>query len=495
MFEAESKQIIGAVLVERYRIQSKLGSGGMSTVYLAVDLTLDRPVAVKLLHREISGTDHQLERFRKEAKSAARLSNPNLVPVIDAGEQNGRPFIVFEYVEGQTLKEMIISNGPLPVDQAVAYAIEIARGLQTAHENRLVHRDVKPQNVLIDREGRARVTDFGIARSLEEEGVTDTGEVVGTTDYVSPEQASGEPADERSDIYALGIVLYELLTGEVPFQAESQVAVAMKHVSEQIPDVAAVRPGVPATVAAVVDKATEKDPDYRYRSIAEMIADLEISLDESAAREPAQRRSDQATTVLKTVPAARKPLTSSKRSSRLGVAMGLVGVALVIGALVWGGGLLGGSGGSNLPITAISDYDPEGDGTEHSSELGRIVDGDPSGSAWSSETYSSETFGNKSGTGFYVETKGPQQVQTVKLRLSEDGASVEIYSAPGAISPPPTLSGWELVGEAPGVGTKAEIGLDASQASAYYLVWFTKLPASDGGDGYRVEVSDLSLAG
>lgn len=493
MFEPESKQIIGAVLVERYRIQSKLGSGGMSTVYLAVDLTLDRPVAVKLLHREISGTDHQLERFRKEAKSAARLSNPNLVPVIDAGEQNGRPFIVFEYVEGQTLKEVIISSGPLPVDQAVAYAIEIARGLQTAHENRLVHRDIKPQNVLIDREGRARVTDFGIARSLEDEGVTDTGEVVGTTDYVSPEQASGEPADERSDIYALGIVLYELLTGEVPFQAESQVAVAMKHVSQQIPDVAAVRPGVPTTVAAVVDKATEKDPEYRYATIAEMIADLEISLDESAAREPIQRRSDQATTVLKTVPPARKPLTSSKRASRFGVAMGMIGIALIIGALVWGGGQLSGSGGSKLPIAAISDYDPEGDGTEHSTELGRIVDGDPSGSAWSSETYSVETFGNKSGVGFYVETKGPQSVKLLRLRLSEAGASVVIYAAPGAISPPATLDGWQSVGQAADLGTTAEIELDSSQESAYYLVWFTRLPVSDGGAGYRVEVSDLTL--
>jgi serine/threonine-protein kinase len=499
MLEPESKQIIGAVLVDRYRIQSKLGSGGMSTVYLAVDLTLDRPVAIKLLHREISGTDHQLARFRKEAKSAARLSNPNLVPVIDAGEQNGRPFIVFEYVEGQTLKEVILARGPLPVDQAVAYSIEIARGLQAAHENLLVHRDVKPQNVLIDREGRARVTDFGIARSLEDDGVTDTGEVVGTTDYVSPEQASGDLADERSDIYALGIVLYELLTGEVPFQAESQIAVAMKHVSERIPDVAVERPGVPATVAAVVDRATEKDPDSRYESIAEMIADLEISLDESTARAPALRRSDQATTVLKTVPPARRPLTSSGRSSRSGwkVAIGLLGVLIIIGALVWGGGQLGGWGGSSLPVVAIGDFDPEGDGVEHSTEVERIVDGDPSGSAWSSETYSVESFGNKSGMGFWVETEGPQSVDQVDLRLSEPGASVTVYSASGAGTggPPDSLGDWTPVGEADDLGTKGAITLDSTEPSSYYLIWFTRLPASDEGDGYRVEVSDLNLIG
>lgn len=495
MLEPESKQIIGAVLVDRYRIQSKLGSGGMSTVYLAVDLTLDRPVAVKLLHREISSTDHQLERFRKEAKAAARLSNPNLVPVIDAGEQNGRPFIVFEYVEGQTLKEMIVATGPLPVDQAVAYTIEIARGLQTAHESRLVHRDVKPQNILVDREGRARVTDFGIARSLEEDGLTDTGEVVGTTDYVSPEQASGEPADERSDIYALGIVLYELLTGEVPFRAESQVAVAMKHVSEEIPDVARERPGVPTTVAAVVDRATAKQRDDRYPSIGEMIADLEISLDETAARAPAQRRSDQATTVLKTVPPARRPLTSSKSRSGFRLALGICGVLILIAAMVWGGSKLGGTGGSSLPIASVSDYDPEGDGTEHSSEVGRLVDGDPSGSAWSSETYSVETFGNKGGVGFYLETDGPVRAGDLELRLSEAGASAVIYSAPGAISPPANLSGWQEIGEGTDLGTKAEIGLDSARASAYFLIWFTRLPPSDGGDGYRVEVSNAALKG
>ena len=495
MLEPESKQIIGAVLADRYRIQSKLGTGGMSTVYLANDLTLDRPVAVKLLHREISETGHQLERFRQEAKSAARLSNPHLVPVIDAGEQSGRPFIVFEYVEGQTLKQLIESEGPLPVDQAVAYAIEIARGLQTAHDHRLIHRDVKPQNVLIDREGRARITDFGIARSLEDDGVTDTGEVVGTTDYVSPEQASGESADERSDIYALGIVLYEMLTGEVPFQAESQVAVAMKHVSEQIPDVALERPGVPATVAAVVDQATAKRPSDRYASIANMIADLELSLDESAAREPVQRRSDQATIVLETVPPARRPLTSARRGSRLGVGMGLVGIALIIGALIWGGGQLGNSSGTKLPVASISDFDPEGDAGEHGSELGRIIDGDPSGSAWSSETYVSDTFGTKSGVGFYLETEGPQTVTDMKLRLSEPGASMEIFSAPDAMTPPASLDGWTRIGGVSDAGTTEDLPLEDSGQSAYYLVWFTKLPASDGGDGYRVEVSDLKLEG
>ena len=209
--------MIGTVLSGRYRLESKLGSGGMSTVYLAEDETLDRPVAVKVLHREISDEPDQLERFRLEARSAAKLSHPNLVTVIDAGEDGGTPYIVFEYVDGETLKQLIQSEGPLAVDEAVAYAIEIGRGLQAAHTRRLVHRDIKPQNVLIDSSGRAKVTDFGIARSLEQSGMTATGRVLGTTDYVSPEQAMGDEVDERSDVYSLGIVLYEMLTGEVPF--------------------------------------------------------------------------------------------------------------------------------------------------------------------------------------------------------------------------------------------------------------------------------------
>ena len=205
MDEAEAlERLSSTVLSGRYRLESKLGSGGMSTVYLALDEVLDRPVAVKLLHREISEEADQLERFRREARAAARLSHPNLVGVIDAGEDDGRPYIVFEYIEGRTLKRRIQEEGSLPVDEAVAYAIEIGRGLTAAHARKLVHRDVKPQNVLIDPDGRAKVTDFGIARSLEQKGMTATGRVLGTTDYVSPEQAMGEDVDERSDVYSLG---------------------------------------------------------------------------------------------------------------------------------------------------------------------------------------------------------------------------------------------------------------------------------------------------
>ena len=209
---------VGTLLSGRYRLDARVGHGGMSTVYRAFDTVLERQVAIKLMHREMSSDSDQLERFRREARAVAQLNNPYIVGVIDAGEDAQTPYIVFEYVEGETLKDRIRRLGRLPVPEAVAYAIEIARALGAAHERLIVHRDVKPQNILIAAEGGAKITDFGIARSLTEEGLTVAGRVLGTTDYVSPEQALGQPVTGQSDIYSLGIVLYEMLTGEVPFR-------------------------------------------------------------------------------------------------------------------------------------------------------------------------------------------------------------------------------------------------------------------------------------
>src|SRR6201985_438448 len=214
-----SSSMIGTVLSGRYRLEGKLGSGGMFTVYLAKDETLDRQVAVKVMHREMSEEPDQLERFRQEARAVAKISHPNVVAVIDAGEAGGHPYIVFEYVEGETLKQRINRIGALDAQESLAYAIEIARGLTVAHARKMVHRDIKPQNVLIDAEGRAKLTDFGISRQLEQDGMTATGRVLGTTDYVAPEQAMGRGTDQRSDIYALGVVLFEMFTGQVPFAA------------------------------------------------------------------------------------------------------------------------------------------------------------------------------------------------------------------------------------------------------------------------------------
>src|SRR5690349_9123738 len=276
--------LLGTSLNGRYRLEARIGSGGMSTVYRALDVTLERRVAVKLMNREVATDSDQLERFRREARAVAQLSHPHIVGVIDAGEDDGRPYIVLEYVEGETLKDRIRRQGRLPIAEAVAYAIEIAHALGAAHARHIVHRDVKPQNVLIDEEGSAKVTDFGIARTLEEDGLTADGRVLGTTDYVSPEQALGQPVTGQSDLYSLGIVLYEMLTGDVPFKGENQVAVAMKHVREELPDIQQRRPQVSSALAAVIDRATAKELPKRYIDDAEFISDLEEVLAIETAR-------------------------------------------------------------------------------------------------------------------------------------------------------------------------------------------------------------------
>src|ERR1700761_3850852 len=293
--------LLGTTLSGRYRLEAKIGAGGMSTVYRALDETLQRQVAIKLLNREVASDSDQLERFRREARAVAQLSHPHIVGVIDAGEDENRPYIVFEYVEGETLKDRIRRLGRLPVDEALAYAIEIARALGCAHSHDIVHRDVKPQNVLIDPEGSAKVTDFGIARSLKDDGLTADGRVLGTTDYVSPEQALGHDVNGQSDIYSLGVVLYEMLTGDVPFHGENQISVAMKHVREELPDMQRVRPEVSASLAAVLDRMTDKNLADRYADVPSLVADLEEALAIEAARSGTS--TGEATAVIRTLPA------------------------------------------------------------------------------------------------------------------------------------------------------------------------------------------------
>src|SRR4051794_1322964 len=370
-----SARMIGTKLSGRYRLEAKLGSGGMSTVYLARDETLDRAVAVKVMHREMSEQADQLERFRQEARAVAKLSHPNVVAVIDAGEDHGYPYIVFEYVEGETLKQRIARVGALDIQEAIAYAIEIARGLTIAHARNMVHRDIKPQNILIDDEGRAKLTDFGISRQLEQDGMTATGRVLGTTDYVAPEQAMGKAVDPRSDIYSLGVVLYEMLVGQVPFKADSQVGVAMKHVNEELPDVQSRRPEVSAAVALVVERATTKDPARRYQEVGEMIDDLSTALEVEAAR--AGTTSGEATSVLDAVPPPKRNLSVPGRRSWLAVVVVLLIAAAVLAAVQLISDGLGGGGvdrgkGTTVAIASATDYDPQGDGVEVGSKVGYV---------------------------------------------------------------------------------------------------------------------------
>ncbi|MBA2461152.1 MAG: serine/threonine protein kinase, partial [Actinobacteria bacterium] len=213
-------------IAERYELQAVVGTGGMASVYRAYDTLLERNVALKILHEHYSEDDEYIERFRREARAAAQLSHPGIVTVIDRGEEGGRQFIVFEYVDGETLKELVERTGPMPVRHVIELGLEIGRAIAFAHEQGLVHRDVKPQNVLLGTEGRAKVTDFGIARSLEAVGRTETGTILGTSHYIAPEQARGERVDAQTDVYSFGVVLYELLVGDVPFPGDNFLTVA-----------------------------------------------------------------------------------------------------------------------------------------------------------------------------------------------------------------------------------------------------------------------------
>lgn len=261
-----------------FRLGERLGSGGMATVYRGFDPEHRRTVAIKLMHPHMRSDPAYVERFRREARAMARIASPHVVKVIDAGDQHGIPYIALEYVEGETLKDLIRRGGRLPVSEALGYAIDIGRALSCAHAQGLVHRDVKAQNVLIDREGCAKLTDFGVARMLDAEPLTDAGEVLGSVLYVSPEQAMGRPATPRSDIYSLGICLYELLIGSPPFRAETSVAIALKHVREPLPAVATRRPDIPAAVETAIERSTAKRPRDRYPTAQEMVRDLQLAL-------------------------------------------------------------------------------------------------------------------------------------------------------------------------------------------------------------------------
>jgi serine/threonine protein kinase len=483
--------LLGTTLNGRYRLEERIAAGGMSTVYRALDETLERQVAVKLMHREVVGDSDQLERFRREARAVAQLSHPNLVGVIDAGEDDGRPYIVLEYVAGETLKQRIRGHGQLPIPEAVAYAIEIARGLGAAHANHIVHRDVKPQNVLIDEEGAAKLTDFGIARTLEEEGLTADGRVLGTTDYVSPEQALGQHVTGQSDLYSLGVVLYEMLTGEVPFHGDNQVAVAMKHVREELPDVRGRRPEVSAALAAVVETATAKRASDRYVDDAEMIAELEDVLAIETAR--AGGVSGEVTAVLNTLPlSTRRRVPFSIMHRGVAILLALLLVIAVVAVAVWLGtrthhGTVHHASPpphqttSVIKLSDAASYNPDSLGSDHAqndSEAPNVINGADGG--WSTQRYYNDAL-SKPGVGVFVRTAGgPAAATRLALTTDTPGFAVSVYGS----SRQPDVdnfndTGWVKLGSASAVESSQNIRLSSDGTGyRFYLVWITQLPPS-----------------
>ncbi len=513
---------LGTLIGGRYRLDARIGRGGMSSVYRAFDTVLERPVAVKLMHREIAADSDQLERFRREARSVAQLNHPHVVTVIDAGEEpsqgpggeepvDGTPYIVLEYVEGETLKDVVRREGPLEIPQALAYAIEIARALGAAHERQIVHRDVKPHNVLISSEGGAKITDFGIARTLTEEGLTLAGRVLGTTDYVSPEQALGQPVTGQSDLYSLGVVLFEMLTGDVPFHGDSPVAVAMKHVREDVPDVQTLRPEVSAATAAVLDRALAKDVTRRYPDAASMVAALEDVLAVEAAR--SGQATGEVTTVLRTLPgrARRRLPWRMRHPGRWAASLALVAMIVAIALVVAAGRTHRGTGvppdlgarAGLVPVqlsqTAAHDYNPFGTGPENRDQVDNVVDNDLN-TTWSTEQYYDGTLKKTGGVGLglYLDAAPDVLAKAIEIHTPTPGFAVQVYVSRRIdlelpFGDPKTLAerGWHgPVGASRSVHDGERIQLDlAGRPYRYFLLWMTTLPPNK----QSATIADLTL--
>jgi eukaryotic-like serine/threonine-protein kinase len=463
----------GDVIAGRYELVELIGRGGMSSVWRSHDRLLDRTVAIKVLHEQYTTDEEYVERFRREARSVAQLSHPNIVTVIDRGEEGGRQYIVFEYVEGENLKQLIRRSGPLPVRDAVLLGLQMARALGFAHDRGLIHRDVKPQNVLLNENEQAKMTDFGIARSVDVDGVTITGTVLGTSEYIAPEQARGQRVDALTDVYSLGVVLYELLTGDVPFQGENFVAIALRHVNEPVPSVLDRRPDVPPRLAMAIERAMAKRPEDRFASMDELVAELEACL---AELDPA---SEQATMIAPgPVARSRGGERAVRRPRRRGGIVwplaALIAILAVAGLAALGAMALrddgnGGSGATNTTIrlSGIGAYDPEGGDGEHDDDAFKATDGDPA-TYWTTEEYND--FANtKSGVGLVLDAGKVVEPSTMTVTTDTSGYTAEIRAGDSREGPFD-----RVVGDSRTVGERTTFTLHDSTAR-YFVLWITAL--------------------
>ena len=464
--------MVGETIADRYEVEELVGHGGMSSVYKAKDSLLERHVALKILHEQYSTDEDFVERFKREARSVAQLQHPNIVTVIDRGEEDGRQFIVFEYIDGENLKEHVVRKGRLEVRDALEIALEVARGLAFAHEQGLIHRDVKPQNVLLNGDGRAKVTDFGIARTVEVDGMTQTGTVLGTSNYIAPEQASGQRVDVHSDVYALGVVLYELLAGEVPFPGESFIAVAMKHMHEPAPNLLDVRGDVPLRVAAAVDRALEKDPEQRFPTMDAFAAELEACLAEL------DRGGDGDATMV--IPSALRAAPRRKKSvSRWAIGLGVLAL-LAIAAIIIGLFALGGSNNDSTPpaskrveIAAVTSYDPFGDNQQENSAAAiNATDRNPA-TYWSTERYNDAPSLDKPGVGLVVDAGKLVELAQLVVTTDTPGFTAQIKATNSEGGAPAKISDSKTVGRT------TRFDLSPNGPKRYYVIWITKLPPDD----------------
>ena len=483
--------MVGEVLSDRYELEELVGTGGMSSVYRAHDRLLERKVALKVLHSQYTDDEEYVERFRREARAVASLSHPNIATVIDRGEHEGRQFIVFEYVDGGSLKQLIERRGAAPVATALELAMQIARGLSFAHQQGLIHRDVKPQNVLMNGDGQAKVTDFGIARSLDvKQGMTQTGTVLGTSDYIAPEQAQGQRVDEHTDVYSLGVVLYEMLLNEVPFPGESFVAIAMRHINEEPPSIREKRPDVPLRVEAAVHRAMAKDPEARFQTMGDFCRELEACLAEVQGTQviapPAKPRR------------ARRPRRGMSPWPVIVVLVALIAIGAVVAYLIvqgipsWGISGVGSGGGSSggtaaVPhLRAVTAYDPFGSppGQEHNAAAPKATDRDPN-SYWETESYHSSFVAiGKKGVGLVLDAGKDVQLKQFGFATQTPGFTAVIRGGDSRSGPFPDFLSASQTAQ-----SQTQFELHGGK-HRYYLLWITSLPPSNG----TVRINEVSTS-
>jgi len=482
------------VLAGRYRLVRPIARGGMAEVWEGHDIVLDRPVAVKLLHAHLASDETFLERFRREAIAAAGLAHRNVISTFDTGNDQGHPFIVMELVVGQTLAAALTA-GPLPPALAMRIAAEVADALEYAHRAGMVHRDIKPANILLFDDGRVKVSDFGIAKAMAGGDLTQTGTMLGTTKYVSPEQVEGKVLDGRSDVYSLGVVLYEMLCGEPPFKAETDMATALMHVRAEPKPLGGLCE-IPAPLENVVSIAMAKSPEQRFPSAAAMREAL-LKIDPSDTDATAfiprpTARTGGGTALDRTPPAGIVPKVSVRRRS-LAIPLAVVAVvAVAVGVLVFAlsspdksGQGTGAATQAAIAIRRVTAFDPPpGDGEEHNADVGNLIDGRPD-TTWRTQTYFDALQKVKKGVGLIIESGGTPRRLVVSP--ANAGWSAQVYVAD---RPASTLDGWG----APVASRSAihgDVSFDLGRRPGHaVLLWITDL-----GEGNVVAIRDLRLTG
>lgn len=488
------------MLADRYVLGNVIARGGMAEVWRARDDVLARTVAVKILRPDLAGDETFVERFKREALAAARLTHPHIVAIYDTGsdqdERAPRHYIVMEHCDAGTLRTLV-DGSPFEPGRLLHLIAPICDALDYAHSHGVVHRDLKPENVLVSGQRTLKVADFGIAKAAFAKGdITTTGTIIGTVTYISPEQASGVEPDHRSDIYSLGVLIYEALVGRPPFKEETDIATALAHLNNNPPPLRSIKAGIPKALDLAVLKALAKDPEERYQSAGEMHAALDAALDSGSTqilRVPARR----GTSYEESPPA--------KRRSGLwaGLAALLVVVAILLFAFDRDGGnkLLeerrnqqrqkddagGAAAVAKLNIKSASDFDPHGDGQEHADEVPLAHDGDPS-TSWSSETYRDQLSLVKPGVGLVFDLGSAQRVSEVVVDLGAAGYNVEIRAADEFGQ---DETAFDAVADVTGSGNSERFRFEPVSAR-YWLLWITGLP---GGGGGAADVAEVKFIG